>query len=163
MATVPIVTEVTKAELDALVAANGLNEGLQYKVTDKDWLLMANSSNTLLPVDQIILYANEQGRCGVPSYLICNRYITMLDVTRDISSETGDPLFINFVDEDGNSLADYFLEKIIFYTDELTSSISNILITFDGNTIVENQGLSPNDNSVLYISGMFQVSLSALF
>lgn len=47
MATVPIVTEVTKAELDALVAANGLNEGLQYKVTDKDWLLVATGVDTL--------------------------------------------------------------------------------------------------------------------
>ena len=47
MATVPIVTEVTKAQLDALVAANGLNEGLQYKVTDKNWLLIATGVNTL--------------------------------------------------------------------------------------------------------------------
>ena len=48
MANVPIVTEVTKAQLDVLVAANGLNEGLQYKVTDKDWLLIATSSNTYI-------------------------------------------------------------------------------------------------------------------
>lgn len=46
MATVPIVTEVTKAQLDALVVASGLNEGLQYKVTDKNWLLIATSANT---------------------------------------------------------------------------------------------------------------------
>lgn len=46
--TVPIVTEVTKAQLDALVAANGLNEGLQYKVTDKGWLLLATSANTYI-------------------------------------------------------------------------------------------------------------------
>ena len=45
MATVPIVTEVTKAQLDALVAADGLNEGLQYKVTDKGWLLLAISNS----------------------------------------------------------------------------------------------------------------------
>ena len=46
MPNVPIVTSVTKAELDALVAANGLNEGLQYKVTDKNWLLVATGANT---------------------------------------------------------------------------------------------------------------------
>jgi len=46
MATVPIVTEVTKAQLDALVAANGLNEGLQYRVTDKGWLLIATGVST---------------------------------------------------------------------------------------------------------------------
>lgn len=46
MANVPIVTEVTKSQLDALVVANGLNEGLQYKVTDKNQLLIATSNNT---------------------------------------------------------------------------------------------------------------------
>ena len=46
MATTPIVTQVTKEQLDALVAANGLNEGLQYKVTDKNWLLVATGVNT---------------------------------------------------------------------------------------------------------------------
>ena len=45
MPNVPIVTSVTKAQLDALVAANGLNEGLQYKVTDKGWLLLATSDS----------------------------------------------------------------------------------------------------------------------
>lgn len=46
--TFPIVTEVTKVQLDALVAANALEEGLQYKVTDKDWLLTAISPSTYL-------------------------------------------------------------------------------------------------------------------
>ena len=50
MATVPIVTEVTKAELDALVAANGLNEGLQYKVTDRgdNGILLTAISSSML-------------------------------------------------------------------------------------------------------------------
>lgn len=46
MANVPIVTELTFAELEALVAADGLNEGLQYKVTDKGWLLIATGVDT---------------------------------------------------------------------------------------------------------------------
>lgn len=50
MANVPIVTEVTKAQLDALVAANGLNEGLQYKVTDKDWIVVAQTGSTYLKI-----------------------------------------------------------------------------------------------------------------
>jgi len=48
MANVPIVTEVTKAQLDALVAANGLNEGLQYKVTDKGYNVLATSASTYI-------------------------------------------------------------------------------------------------------------------
>jgi len=43
----PIVTKLTLVELSILVAANGLEEGLQYLVTDKDWLLTATSVNTL--------------------------------------------------------------------------------------------------------------------
>ena len=46
MPNVPIVTSVTKAELDALVADEGLNEGLQYKVTDLNWLLTATGTNS---------------------------------------------------------------------------------------------------------------------
>lgn len=50
MENVPIVTEVTHAQLLALIAANGLNEGLQYKVTDKGWLLTATSVNTFIHI-----------------------------------------------------------------------------------------------------------------
>lgn len=48
MPNVPIVTELTFAELEILVAANGLNEGLQYKVTDKGWLLTATGVNNYI-------------------------------------------------------------------------------------------------------------------
>ncbi len=60
MANVPIVTEVTKAQLDALVAANGLNEGLQYKVTDKEWLVTAISSRSYI---KSIGYDNNLVKC----------------------------------------------------------------------------------------------------
>lgn len=53
MANVPIVTEVTKAQLDALVAANGLNEGLQYKVTDLGYIALATGNNTYIITGQI--------------------------------------------------------------------------------------------------------------
>ncbi len=53
MATVPIVTEVTKAQLDALVADNGLNEGLQYNVTDLQYRILAISSNTYIYVNSV--------------------------------------------------------------------------------------------------------------
>lgn len=51
--TFPIVTEVTLSELDALVAANGLNEGLQYKVTDKGWLVIATSDYQYIYIESI--------------------------------------------------------------------------------------------------------------
>lgn len=53
MATVPIVTEVTKAQLDALVAANGLNEGLQYKVTDLGYIALATGDNSYIIIGAI--------------------------------------------------------------------------------------------------------------
>lgn len=84
MANVPIVTEVTKAELDALVAANELNEGLQYKVTDKGWLLIATSVNTLLDVDNIIRITNGD---LLPSYIDSNQLIIDTGIlTGDLST-----------------------------------------------------------------------------
>lgn len=70
MTTVPIVTEVTFAQLEALVAANGLNEGLQYKVTDKDWLLLATSNNLRL-LDGSVIISNGD---ILPNWLNVNEY-----------------------------------------------------------------------------------------
>jgi len=72
MATVPIVTEVTKAQLDALVAASGLNEGLQYSVTDKDWLLVATGVNTLMTQNGVLTVLASE---NVPSYINTERLI----------------------------------------------------------------------------------------
>jgi hypothetical protein len=83
MATVPIVTEVTKAQLDALVAATGLNEGLQYKVTDKDWLLIATSTNTLKAATGLLVIQNEVFPTYISSdVLLCETGI----ITSDISA-----------------------------------------------------------------------------
>jgi len=43
-------TDLTLTELAVLITNSGLNKGLQYYVTDKDWLLYATSVNTLKPV-----------------------------------------------------------------------------------------------------------------
>lgn len=51
MSNVPIVTEVTYVQLLALIAASELNEGLQYRITDKGWLLLATSNNTYIYVN----------------------------------------------------------------------------------------------------------------
>jgi len=69
MENVPIVTDVTKAQLDALVTGSLLEEGLQYSVTDKGWLLIAISANTLSPATDFItiIYTDT-----LPSYIISN-------------------------------------------------------------------------------------------
>jgi hypothetical protein len=79
--TVPIVTDVTKDELDALVAANGLNEGLQYKVTDKGWVLIANSNNTLKSLDDILIINNGD---TIPEYII---FTTLIVDTGEITAD----------------------------------------------------------------------------
>lgn len=78
MANVPIVTSLTLAELEILVAANGLNPGLQYKVTDKDWLLIAMSNNTLYSV-VIKLIAPD----SLPSYINCETLLIECNVDVD--------------------------------------------------------------------------------
>ena len=91
MPNVPIVTSVTKAELDALVAASGLNEGLQYKVTDTniDWLLIATSSNTLKSINGVIKLMN-----GIlfPSYI--DSEIIYLDTGLTYDVDENDNIFI---------------------------------------------------------------------
>ena len=89
MATVPIVTEVTKAQLDALVAANGLNEGLQYKVTDKDWLLVATTSSTLSPISGVLLMDNTQKPTYINADVLLKDTGIVIDSILEIINETG--------------------------------------------------------------------------
>lgn len=51
MTTVPIVTEVTTAELTTLVSESGLNPGLQYKTTETGVVVVATSTNTYVKID----------------------------------------------------------------------------------------------------------------
>ena len=89
MATVPIVTEVTKAQLDALVAEEGLNEGLQYKVTDKGWLLIATGSNTYFFTNNVPykVYAGffNQSGTDAPSVNIIENSIGNIVWTRNVT------------------------------------------------------------------------------
>ena len=82
MANVPIVTELTFAELEALVAAEGLNEGLQYKVTDKNWLLVATGNNTLSSIIEPITVLNGD---IIPDYITSNYLAVIFEVDTDIS------------------------------------------------------------------------------
>jgi len=110
MANVPIVTEVTKAQLDALVAANGLNEGLQYKVTDKNWLLIATSNNTVTNIDNIYILVNDI----LPVWLRPqNLFIYTNTINYDISASTGTPLYISCL---ANHDLMYHPESLIFMT-----------------------------------------------
>ena len=128
MATTPIVAELTKAELDALVAANGLNEGLQYKVTDKNWLLLAKSENMLLSVKKYLSLNRTE---SVPEYI--DSEFIMIDtgvIDTDISVVENYLL----VDTDiSNYIADFCILDFVNYSD----SISNLIIfeVFDLSTI----------------------------
>lgn len=85
MATVPIVTEVTLAQLEALVAANGLNDGLQYRILDTniDWLLVADSNSTLKSAIGVINITNT---IVLPAYIIAPiALIVCGNITTDIS------------------------------------------------------------------------------
>ena len=84
MATVPIVTELTLAELNVLVAANELNEGLQYKVTDKDWLLTAISNSTLKPVSGVLRIMNGDNYDNIyPEKIIVDTGLIASDISEE--------------------------------------------------------------------------------
>ena len=92
MANVPIVTEVTKLQLDALVAANGLNEGLQYKVTDKDWLLIATSNSLLKPLYETLVLSDDI----IPDYIITNNVVFVKLIDFSVVSSFALPIFDNY-------------------------------------------------------------------
>lgn len=127
---VPIVTEVTKAELDALVAANGLNEGLQYHVIDDDvdWLLLANSNNTLISIKGYLLIPLSY---SFPEYIDCS--IILIDSGLFSSSgrqyDSGEPFNIE-------SIPDFYLYGV-YYKDQ-TGGVSGtaLTITNDSETIL---------------------------
>jgi len=77
-----IVTDVTKAELDSLVSGSLLEEGLQYNVTDKNWLLLATGVNMLKPLSGALILNNEY----VPDYIFAETILIDTGIiTTDIS------------------------------------------------------------------------------
>lgn len=160
MATVPIVTEVTKAQLDALVAANGLNEGLQYKVTDKGWLLLATSANStdlLTPSNPFIIIVENDDSLIIPSYINVKDFIAVKTVNYDISSDTGEPVNIKALDENSIPIPNWAVKQINFITSGLLNDIENISILCDGNQVLESGVLSNEANNVIFIPGWFQI------
>ena len=91
MATVPIVTEVTKSQLDALVAADGLNEGLQYNVTDRGWLLLATSNNLLKPLYDVLVLSD--GDDVIPAYIITNNVVFVKTIDFSVVTPFYLPIF----------------------------------------------------------------------
>jgi hypothetical protein len=123
MATVPIVTEVTFAQLEAVVAENGLNEGLQYKVTDKDWLLVATSQNTLKAATGR-LYTNND--VVDMSFIFADDIIIEVAIVGDITYGTGTPLAVNIP-------LDYYPVRMITNMITMESGIpANKIILQDG-------------------------------
>jgi hypothetical protein len=86
MANVPIVTDLTFAELTDLIAANGLEEGLQYKVTDKNWLLTATGNNSYIfnfstPYKVYTALVSQVGTNN-PTATVLNNTIGEITITR---------------------------------------------------------------------------------
>lgn len=137
MANVPIVTEVTKAQLDALVAANELNEGLQYKVTDIniDWLLIANSVNTLKAATGTLYLING---IILPDYITTD--ILIID-TDSIIQDIEDPGLTIYVPQD------YIFYK--FIASVIGVGIEQILFMVNG---VGFHKVIPADGVGLYVS-----------
>lgn len=76
-------TDLTLLQLNALVTSNGLKEGLQYKVTDKGWLLTAISENSLTVVGVLKLINGDT----MPDYLEGDTiYIDTGAITSNIQS-----------------------------------------------------------------------------
>ena len=152
MPNVPIVTSVTKAELDALVAANGLNKGLQYEVTDKGWLLIATGTNQLISQQSLSISNTEVNL----DYIYAeNIHWDSGIITDNISSSGGNPILINRPDG-------YICEEIYFQSncpgDSYLTSVG-ISIYIDppiDEMYTQKIALSPN-NLEIY-SGTEQVS-----
>lgn len=154
MPNVPIVTEVTKLELDALVAANGLNEGLQYKVTDKGWLLNATSMNTLTPIGEFIIDVEPGGNPILPSYIITEYVNITGNITTDISSETGEPyLFAYFVNENTIPYVNFIPTKILFDTSGLTDDVTNLIVSYDSDPMNVATSIGNTSNKAILFSG----------
>jgi len=80
MANVPIVTEVTYAQLLDLISTNGLNEGLQYSITDKGFLLLATDNNTLKAVDGTLKILNG---FSLDTSITCNNLLIDCGIITD--------------------------------------------------------------------------------
>lgn len=122
---VALVTELTKAQLDALVAANGLNEGLQYKVTDKDWLLLATSDNTANSLTSFLFVQNGE---WIPDYISCNNILVDSGIV-DLSGHdesNGKALLIEVK-------SGYYLKGVYLSDINLTDASSNYLKVLDDN------------------------------
>lgn len=148
MATVPIVTEVTKEQLDALVASNGLNEGLQYKVIDKNWLLTANSSNTLVSSNGILIILYND---TLPDYIDSKKLL--IDTGNLTNTLDNTPININVPDF-------HIFAKFTLKNNNTTGVITSIAVNTLEDTAVSLSGWevepgktvvgSPNPEGILY-------------
>ena len=117
-------TSLTFAQIEALVAANGLKTGMQYKVTDKNWNLIATSSNTAKPLFGIILILNGE---TLPAYLETDVfYVDSGPISNNISSNG---LIIT-------GKAGYFVENLFFTNNGSANAGSISLQDSDRNNIM---------------------------
>lgn len=81
----PIVTTVTKLQLDALVSGSLLEKGLQYEVSDKGWRLLATSNNTLTTINgRIELMITD----SLPAYINVDEILYSSELITDFTGNT---------------------------------------------------------------------------
>lgn len=156
-----VVTELTFTELEALVAANGLNEGLQYKVTDKGWLLVATANNLLMPVKDITIEIDDSNAVLIPAFINIIKFTAIKTTTVDIGGQ-GEPMSISIVDGSSNPMYEFYARKITLLTHDLVDPLTAFSILVGMDILVDNIELSTSYNSVLLVNGFFSLESSYL-
>jgi hypothetical protein len=130
-------TLLALTELNALVAANGLKTGMQYKVTDKNWNLIATSVKTTKPLFGIIMILNGE---SLPSYLETDVfYVDSGPISTNISSSG-----IEIAGKVG-----YFVENLFFTNNGSASAGSIGLQDSDRNNIISTNSTCYQGTSLL--------------
>jgi hypothetical protein len=129
---VSLFASLTLAEMNILVAANGLQTGMQYKVTDKDWNLVATSPNTSKPLVGIIKILNGG---TLPVWLQTDEFYVSTGELK--VSHYNSPLLIQ-------GYAGYYVSKLIFKNNG-SANIDDIILRNPADNVELFTGGSPFD------------------
>jgi hypothetical protein len=146
MANVPIVTDVTKIQLDALIASASLEEGLQYNITDRGIRLTAVSSTEFDPNGLRKMLCPANYKIGVDTY--GNNWIGVWNTNRTPSINDltiwGGLVWKNLTGDVGAYVDDYGLDLINWVVIPKASFTNHeyISLIFNVNYDVENDWIN---------------------
>jgi len=123
MAEIYIVNDITYAQLVALIGIDGLEEGLHYKITDRNNIALLAITNNTLDHNSQVEYQNS----AMSSPVKCQ---ILYDVTTDKIYKVYDPIKNNEV------VIKTYIDKFPFDSankleDKLESACMKVLISFD--------------------------------